>query len=92
VFTCEPRNDLLSDREPNEAYCLAQPGKQYAVYFPRGGRVTLDATAARGKLATRWYGVDAGRWMPAKVPAGGGKVDLIARGEGQWVAILTAAR
>ena len=26
LFRCQPRNDLLSDREPNEAYCLADPG------------------------------------------------------------------
>ncbi|MFH1743416.1 MAG: hypothetical protein ABIH23_30795, partial [bacterium] len=33
-----PRPDLLSDREENEAYCLAIPGKVYAVYFPKGGQ------------------------------------------------------
>jgi pimeloyl-ACP methyl ester carboxylesterase len=38
VFVCEPRNDLLGDRSPNEAYCLAEPGRQYAVYFPDGGQ------------------------------------------------------
>lgn len=28
VFTCGPHNDLLSDRKPNEAYCLAKPGRR----------------------------------------------------------------
>ncbi len=32
VFACAPHNDLLSERAPNEAYCLAQPGKEYAMY------------------------------------------------------------
>jgi hypothetical protein len=39
IFRCIPANHLLSNREPNEAYCLAEEGSQYAVYFPDGGEV-----------------------------------------------------
>ena len=92
VFTCEPHNDLLSDREPNEAYCLAQPGKQYAVYFPAEGEVALDTKGAAARLSLRWYDIDRGKWRPARKVAAGGKLALKAPGEGQWAAVLTAAR
>ena len=42
IFTCEPHNDLLSNREENEAYTFANPEKEYAVYFPKGGSVDID--------------------------------------------------
>jgi len=88
VFTCEPRNDLLGGRKPNEAYCLARPGRQYAVYFPAAGEVTLDAKAARGQLRIRWYEIDKGKWRAAEKSAGGGKLKLKTPGGGQWAAIL----
>ncbi len=31
VFVCEPRNSLLDERSPNEAYCLAQPGSRPSI-------------------------------------------------------------
>lgn len=34
----EPRDDLVN----NGNYCLAKPGKIYAVYLPRGGNVTVQ--------------------------------------------------
>ncbi len=58
VFACASRNDLLSERSSNEAYCLAEPGKQYAVYFPDGGAVKLDVSKAKGPLQVRWLDVN----------------------------------
>ncbi len=46
LFHTAPHNDLLLDREPNRAYCLAAPGKEYAVYFPAGGNVSHAIPAA----------------------------------------------
>ena len=45
-FHAEPHNELLSEREENEAYCRAVPGKDYLVYFPEAGSVDLDVGAA----------------------------------------------
>ena len=36
-FAAQPRNDLLSDRQANEAYLRCVPGRQYAVYSGRVG-------------------------------------------------------
>src|SRR5690606_13088938 len=38
----EPHMQLLSDREPNEAYLTAKEGSKYIIYFPKGGQVKLD--------------------------------------------------
>jgi len=41
-FRAEAHNELLIQREENEAYCRAVPGKAYLVYFPDAGSVELD--------------------------------------------------
>jgi hypothetical protein len=84
VFVCEPRNDLLSDRDLNEAYCLAQPGLQYAVYFPNGGNVKLDLSDTGGTLEIHWFDIASGAWQPARRAMGGGTLELNAPGPGPW--------
>jgi hypothetical protein len=44
-----PHNELAST-----TYCLANPGKEYLIYLPKGGEVTVDLSAAKGKLAVEW--------------------------------------
>ena len=90
AFTCEPRNELLAERVSNEAYCLAQPGKEYAVYFPAGGEVVLDASAARGRLELRWLDILQSTWRPPQqVHADAqGRIRLKPPGEGPWAAWL----
>ncbi|UCD29642.1 MAG: hypothetical protein JSV03_03945 [Planctomycetota bacterium] len=55
IFRCEPRPDLLRDREKDEAYCLVEKGKTYAVYFPKGGEVALKPEGANGQYIMRWF-------------------------------------
>jgi hypothetical protein len=66
VMRTEPRNDLLSNRDQNEAYCAAKPGAVYIVYFPDShimhnfpghGRVRLDISAVSGPVTVRWLNV-----------------------------------
>ncbi len=49
-FHAEPHNELLTDREENEAYCRAVPGKDYLVYFPYAGSVDLDVGSYGSEL------------------------------------------
>jgi hypothetical protein len=91
VFASEPRNDLLSERGPNEAYCLAESGRQYAVYFPDGGVVTLDVSAAEGPLKVRWLDLNRSAWQQPQTTQGGGTLELTTPGKGQW-AVLVQAR
>ncbi len=88
IFRCEPRPDLLGDRQENEAYCLAEPGRQYAVYFPDGGEVSLDLGDAEGQLEMRWYEIEAGLWEEPEPVQGGGKLELACPGPGQWAAVV----
>jgi hypothetical protein len=44
-----PRSGLASSR-----YCLANPGKEYLIYLPDVGEVTVDLSAA-GALAVEWF-------------------------------------
>ncbi len=88
IFTTEPRNDLLEGREENEAYCLGNPGTEYAVYFPQPGEVLLNTKDASGELTVRWYEIDKGRWLPQESRKGGGKLPLKAPGPGQWAVVI----
>jgi len=44
-----PRGELASS-----GYCLVNPGKEYLVFVPGGGEVTLDLTTVSGTLAVEW--------------------------------------
>jgi len=61
-FNAEPHNDLLSQREENEAYCRAVPGKDYLVYFPDTGKVELDTGADISEFEIAVLEILAGQW------------------------------
>ena len=90
LFVCAPRPDLLSDRGENEAYCMAEPGKQYAVYFPDGGAVTVDISQAKGTQQVRWLDIDRSRWHRRQTVTGGGALELETPGKGHWAALVLA--
>src|SRR5690606_10095912 len=50
----QPKMDLLSDTEENEAYIAALPGDYYVVYFTGDGEVRLDLRDHDGKFQLRW--------------------------------------
>ncbi|UCH36277.1 MAG: hypothetical protein JSV65_07960 [Armatimonadota bacterium] len=90
LFRCEPRPDLLADTQDDEAYCLANPAAQYAVYFPDGGIARLSLRGAAGELELRWCDIEAGRWTQPTQLAGKQNVRLRAPGSGQWAALILA--
>ena len=80
----------MSERLFDAAYCLAEPGRQYAVYFPAGGSVRLDLAGCAGELELRWLDVDAARWSGPAERRSIQRTGLDAPGPGQWIAVLTA--
>ncbi len=88
IFSTEPRNDLLADREENEAYLLAEADKQYALYFPAGGTVTLDLSEATGMWAVKWLNILSSRWEQERMLLGGTEVRISAPDAGHWVALF----
>ncbi len=84
VFACEPHNDLLKDREENEAYCLAIEGQEYAIYFTGEGEVTLNVQP--GKYEVRWLQIRTSRWSEtqnAELPG-----VLKTPSDDQWAALI----
>jgi hypothetical protein len=59
-FSHLPMLHLLSEREPNEAFCMAIPGKEYVVYFPASGEVMLNGQP--GKYKAKWLDIDNSAW------------------------------
>ena len=69
VLNSEPANPLLTNREENEAYCLANKGVEYAVYFTGRGSVELNVPA--GDYELKWLQIRTSQWsdvQPAKLP------------------------
>ena len=91
LFSMEPRNDLLSDREHNEAYCLAEPGRQYAVLFTGDSdrRVRIEVAALQRPFELRWLDVATSRWAHKATLARRGDYLLKTPGTGHWVAVLS---
>jgi hypothetical protein len=89
-FDADPRNDLLGDRQDDEAYCRALPGRDYAVYFPDGGKVTLDLGGVSGDASLTWLEVLDRRWTPPQEVAVGAPLTLETPGRGHWIALVHA--
>jgi len=88
IFTCSPNNDLLSNRKSNEAYCLANPGVEYALYFPDGGEVTLDISKLKKTPAVRWLDIMKSRWLDAKSAELRDKLTLQCPSQGYWAVLV----
>jgi hypothetical protein len=91
VFASAPRNELLAQREPNEAYCVAQPGVSYAIYFPNGGSVTLHPGGAAAGWRLKWLDLAHSRWAGETLAPGGPAIELTTPGDGHWAAVVIAA-
>lgn len=91
IFSSRPDNRLLGDRAENEAYCLEQPGKQWAVYFPASGAVILHASGSPGDAAfiVQWYDLDYLAWRPSyELKVQDNHIPLGCPEQGRWVAIV----
>jgi hypothetical protein len=84
----EPTDGLLAERQPNEAYLSADPGRAYILYFTNGGAVTLDLKAAPGEYRLRWVSIASGEWGGEGEIAGGAVVPVAAPDKGGWVAVI----
>ena len=85
----EPANRLLDDRQDNEAYLAADPGKAYALYFTDGGQVGLNLQQHPGTYQLRWIDAGTGNWGDTTTITGGAAVRIAAPKRGGWVAAVT---
>lgn len=94
LFRCEPHLDLITNRSFNEAYCIADPGAAYAIFFPDGGDVLLDVSAAdASQFHVAWLDIRTGKWTEQTAAATtDGHLPLTTpREEGYWTAVITCA-
>ena len=90
MWEVEPANQLLSERDPNEAYLAADPDKNlYAVYFPAGGKVLVEIPGSEQALSLSWINIDSGEWGDSKKVSGGKPLVLESPGSGNWAATIT---
>jgi hypothetical protein len=87
-WTTAPGQQWLREREANEAYLSADPGRVYALYFPNGGSVELDLRAGSGAFQIRWMNVGTGDWAGRGTIEGGEWRLIKAPGTGHWVALI----
>jgi len=88
LWDVDPANELLSQREENEAYLAAAPGRAYALYFTDGGAVGLDLREQPGTYVLRWISVGSGRWGGTATLSGGRIVPIETPAAGGWVAAV----
>lgn len=86
-WKCEPHNELLSERGENEAYCFANPGSEYAVFFPDGGEVVLDVSGIEGKMSLRWLDIMKREWQEPE-SAEAGNLHLKTPTDGYWAILV----
>jgi hypothetical protein len=88
----EPRLDLLTNRESDEAYLAADPGKAYILYFTKNGSGSVDLkldSYAGTKFKLRWVNVGTGNWGPNRTLSGGDTVTINRPdGSAHWAAAI----
>src|SRR5690606_4071775 len=90
LFRCEPdaSSRRLLKRDSNEAYLTCEPGKQYVVYFPQKGDVSLDLRDAPGEFRVRWLDIEQAKWTRDLDASGSGLLDLVSRIDGHGLCLI----
>jgi hypothetical protein len=88
LWTVEAANELLRDREENEAYLAARPGESYVIYFTDGGSVELDLSGTTGVFRLRWVEIGTGNWGGEGSVQSGAWSRVTAPARGHWAAVL----
>ena len=87
VFSALPAQNLLENREAGSAWLLANPGVQYAVYFPAGGSVEL-VTGETAGAAVSWLNIAQSVWQEGEITLQNRRVQLNTPGDGHWIALV----
>ncbi len=88
AWSVYPANQLLLDRDPNEAYAAADKGYAYIVYFPTVGEVRLDVSETKGPLAMYWINISTGRLGAMQSTVGGNLISLSPPNNENWVVAI----
>jgi hypothetical protein len=81
-WKADPHDELVD----NGAFCLAESGKLYAVYLPRGGKVTVKIGSRKYK--THWFNPRSGETKPLPVAEGPSWTAPESPDSGDWALLL----
>jgi hypothetical protein len=79
----EPHDELVD----NGNYCLAEPGRTYAVYLPHSGRVTVRLEP--GKYSAFWFGAQTGERIELPAVTGSEWRSPDAPDRNDWALLIT---
>jgi hypothetical protein len=82
-WKAEPHDELVN----NGAFCLAETGKFYVVYLPRGGDVSVKLES--GRYQVRWFNPRTGGYSIARIAEGVTWASPEASDEEDWVLLFT---
>jgi len=82
----EPHDELVD----NGAYCLAKPGEVYAVYLPKGGKVTVKLEP--GSYDAKWFNANTGETISLPSADGSKWTSPDAPGWLDWALLLQKHR
>ena len=86
-FNGQPANHLLMNREPGEAYCRAIQGREYAIFFPKGGEVELDINEKLKDISVEWLDIMNSEWKSEnEIRREGSKLIVTSPGTTNWLA------
>jgi hypothetical protein len=78
----EPHDELVDGGH----YCLAEPGRQYLVYLPAGGRAHVEL--AQGRYRAEWFNPRTGEVLPIGPVRGPRWTSPAAADEEDWAVLL----
>ena len=91
VFRAAPRQDLVLEAPPAGAYCMAEPGKACAVYFPEGSSATIDLSGAAPAMVVKWFDPRRAVFLPPRAVQGGRRAALACPdADREWLALIEA--
>lgn len=84
-----PADDMLSDRDDNEAYLATELGRAHVVFFTNGGEVGLNLNGQNHVYRLQWLDIGKATITSGQPVPGGNVVKLDAPDKGLWLAVLT---
>ncbi len=75
----EPRQDLLTNRQPDEAYLAADPGKAYMLYFTKNGSGSVGLKLDKypnTSFELSWININTGNREPTRTMPGGRTIKI----------------
>jgi len=79
---------MPSEQIASSGCCLAAAGDEYLVYLPKGGSVTVDLSAASGRMTVEWFDPSRAQTHPSGPVAGGSSTSFHAPFDGDAVLYL----